>query len=664
MTRTKNGLKVFAVLIVLVMLIPFFFILKADATSTEMEKAISWAINTANDQSHGYSQANRNGPDYDCSSFVYYALKSAGLCSSLTYAFNTESMKSQLPKCGFTYISWSDLGGSSNLQRGDILWYRYGTHGHTEIYIGDNKLVGAHGQNATSAHPNRSPSTGDQGDEVSVISFYNSSSNPWMGIFRREGVPPLPDPTEEYFPKCSLEYSSLVEALNSIGVDSSKANRKRIAEANGISNYSYSAEQNTYMLNLLKGGMLINPDVSPTPPVEPEKKWYENVSPVDVGSDFYAYIINVDPWKHLTNNNGNVEISVETAATSQIWRFSRNSDGSYKIVNCADGNCLDVYGAYSDSGTNVQTYPAHDDTPAQKWFIYGSSGEYILRAGCTDCVLDVNGGLRDDGTNVQMWTKNDSSAQTFQIWKLMPELSVETGNKAKLTNFTWTNFPGSDRAYDLKIWKGTLWEGDAYQIDWSLKDNDQKIDLPAGHYEAYIDTRVGTEQLMSNVVKFDITEDYFGQSELKVIAGDKYTKTHFEWTPVEKAEFYDLKIWNGTVWEGDAYQIEWNIKDTSIALALPAGYYEAYIDARDANHMQMSNVVKFAVKRDYQVIEGDANDDGKVTVADAVMLQKWLLGSGELTCWQNVDLCKDNRIDVFDLCLMKRMLIENSGVFF
>lgn len=56
---------------------------------------------------------------------------------------------------------------------------------------------------------------------------------------------------------------------------------------------------------------------------------------------------------------------------------------------------------------------------------------------------------------------------------------------------------------------------------------------------------------------------------------------------------------------------------------------------------------------------GDANGDGLVTIADAVMLQKWLLAkSKELTYWENVDLCKDNKIDVFDLCLLKRMLIE------
>ena len=56
---------------------------------------------------------------------------------------------------------------------------------------------------------------------------------------------------------------------------------------------------------------------------------------------------------------------------------------------------------------------------------------------------------------------------------------------------------------------------------------------------------------------------------------------------------------------------------------------------------------------------GDCNLDGKVTVADVIMLQKWLLcQSHELTCWQNADLYKDNKINIFDLCLLKRMLLN------
>ena len=57
---------------------------------------------------------------------------------------------------------------------------------------------------------------------------------------------------------------------------------------------------------------------------------------------------------------------------------------------------------------------------------------------------------------------------------------------------------------------------------------------------------------------------------------------------------------------------------------------------------------------------GDANNDRTVNVADAVMLQKWLLGSGDLICWKNVDLCADEKINIFDMVMMRRLLIESK----
>ena len=65
--------------------------------------------------------------------------------------------------------------------------------------------------------------------------------------------------TEDYFPKCSSSQTSIVNALKSIGADSSYSYRKKIAAANGISGYSGTAAQNTQMLNLLKQGKLIKP---------------------------------------------------------------------------------------------------------------------------------------------------------------------------------------------------------------------------------------------------------------------------------------------------------------------------------------------------------------------------------------------------------------------
>ncbi len=57
---------------------------------------------------------------------------------------------------------------------------------------------------------------------------------------------------------------------------------------------------------------------------------------------------------------------------------------------------------------------------------------------------------------------------------------------------------------------------------------------------------------------------------------------------------------------------------------------------------------------------GDCNLDGKFSVTDVVMLQKWLVRAGELTCWQNADFTEDGRIDGFDLALMKRALLEEQ----
>ena len=60
-----------------------------------------------------------------------------------------------------------------------------------------------------------------------------------------------------------------------------------------------------------------------------------------------------------------------------------------------------------------------------------------------------------------------------------------------------------------------------------------------------------------------------------------------------------------------------------------------------------------------QTVSGDLNADGKTNAVDAVTLQKWLLAvpDAKLESWQNADLCKDGILDVFDLCLMRRVLV-------
>lgn len=58
-------------------------------------------------------------------------------------------------------------------------------------------------------------------------------------------------------------------------------------------------------------------------------------------------------------------------------------------------------------------------------------------------------------------------------------------------------------------------------------------------------------------------------------------------------------------------------------------------------------------------IIGDINNDWEINVADLVMLQKWLVCSGELNNWKAGDLCKDEKIDIFDLVMMRRLLVSS-----
>lgn len=91
---------------------------------------------------------------------------------------------------------------------------------------------------------------------------------------------------------------------------------------------------------------------------------------------------------------------------------------------------------------------------------------------------------------------------------------------------------------------------------------------------------------------------------------------------------------------------------------------DSYLDIYDGN---LRNPTHYSYISDEngkisEACKGDANKDGQLNVADVVVLQKWILGDGDsLGCWQNADICDDNRIDVFDICLIKSILLKRNN---
>ena len=150
---------------------------------------------------------------------------------------------------------------------------------------------------------------------------------------------------------------------------------------------------------------------------------------VDVGTDFYAYIINTKSWLHLSNDGDNNVTARTGDADNQIWHFERLEGGAYKITSLMNRNqCLDVENFGQASGTNVGVSNDNGGS-AQRWYIYGENAAYEFRAECTDCFLDITNSNYVPGVNVQMWERNGTDAQKFQIWNL--------GSPSKTLDINW-----------------------------------------------------------------------------------------------------------------------------------------------------------------------------------------------------------------------------------
>lgn len=148
-----------------------------------IENACSWAVNIANDNSHGYDQINRWGnPDFDCSSLVISSFENAGLKVREAGATYTGNMKNAFAKCGFEVIPYKKL---MELRRGDVVLCDHYTngkyYGHTLLYLGDNKIVQA------SINEKGTIKGGTPGDqtkkEIAVGGFYQYSKG-WDVVLR------------------------------------------------------------------------------------------------------------------------------------------------------------------------------------------------------------------------------------------------------------------------------------------------------------------------------------------------------------------------------------------------------------------------------------------------------------------------------------------------
>ena len=238
------------------------------------------------------------------------------------------------------------------------------------------------------------------------------------------------------------------------------------------------------------------------------------LTPVDIGTNFTAVILNKNIWKPIENSytEGDkppVRLANEDGFANQVWHFTRQSDNSYKIASCYDGKYLDVRNASTSINTIIQTC-VDTGSDAQKWYICEYNGGYVFVSKLCNYVMDLNNNDGTPGNYVQTHEWNKTNAQIWSIYRgqecvlKSPSMTVSVGDAKTATVFKWGNVYAA-RNYNVKIWKGTAWDGEQYAGANNVTSG-YSVVLPAGTYQAYVDAVHQFDYEMSNLVTFTVKE--------------------------------------------------------------------------------------------------------------------------------------------------------------
>lgn len=307
-----------------------------------------------------------------------------------------------------------------------------------------------------------------------------------------------------------------------------------------------------------------------------------------------------------------------TGGSHQEWRLTAVDDTYCKILSMKDeSKCIGIDGSDAADGLNVtlQTYTGTDN---QLFRIVQDGAFYGIVSKCSESKsgLDVYDWSEENGGVIHQWNYWKGDCQTWKITPVCPTvtdgnytirnlnsnlfLSAKDDNVIQSTETTWNITSQTDGTYIIQNENGK-----ALTVDNGSSDDGANISL--------------TDAAGTDAQKFRLYCNADGSyTLLSAVSDGKSCADVYEISLEDGANICQWNYWGGN---GQKFILE------------PA-----------------------ASKK----IIGDVNADGKFSIADAVLLQKWLLAVPDavLADSEAGDINGDERLNIFDLCLMKQMLTQ------
>ena len=126
-----------------------------------------------------------------------------------------------------------------------------------------------------------------------------------------------------------------------------------------------------------------------------------------------------------------IQLYSGNSSKAQQFTFTRQSDGSYEIVNVNSGKALDVRNGVAENNAIVQQY-SRNNSQAQRWFIRDSGAGYYLQSALGNWVLDLSGGNTANGAAIRLYAPNGTAPQLFVVSS--SDVNIATGVSMIITS--------------------------------------------------------------------------------------------------------------------------------------------------------------------------------------------------------------------------------------